>query len=98
MKLENIFNININKVKVKPFTSLDNLGWIFDRTLGFKELTYKIIQKAYNALYLHSSYLTIGINKLLIEGLVVSQFSYWSPVYGPYWDQDCFSHNRRVQD
>lgn len=100
-KLTEIINVAINQVKISPSNNVKNLGLYLDRTLRFREQVSKSIQKAYAALrllYPHRSYLSISTKKKLCEVLVLSQFTYCSPVIGPCLDSDCTARIQRVQN
>lgn len=99
--LKNLMNIEINGCRLEFLQHARNLGLILDTTLRFREQVCKFIQKAYSALrllYPHRSYLSIDTKKTLCETLVLSQFTYCAPVYGPCLDRDCSSRIQRVQN
>lgn len=101
ISLQQNMNIGINNVRIDISNSSKNLGILLDRSLRFREQTAKNIQKAYTALrllYPHKSYLSRDTKKMLCETLVLSQFIYCAPVYGPCLDTDCINRIQRVQN
>lgn len=98
--LTTIFTLKVNQINIEITNCAKNLGLILDRTLRFRDQTSKNIQSAYSALrllYPHRSYLDISTKRMLCETLVLSQFSYCAPIYGPCLDLDCAAKIQRVQ-
>lgn len=101
LHLQNLIKMELNGCNLKLSQHAKNLGLILDTTLRFREQVSKFIQKAYTALrllYPHRSYLSINTKKTLCEALVLSQFTYCTPIYGPCLDRDCSDRIQRVQN
>lgn len=99
--LRNSFNIKINDTSLSISDSAKNLGVILDPSLRFRQHTQKNLQKAYNALRLlfpHRHHLNTKVKKSLCDALVLSQFTYCSPVYSPCLDQDHMNRIQRAQN
>lgn len=99
--LKTSFNITINDTPLKVSDSAKNLGVILDPLLRFRQHTQKNVQNAYNALRLlfpHRHHLHAKVKKSLCDALVLSRFTYCSPVYSPCLDQDHINRIQRVQN
>lgn len=99
--LENLLNIEIMGSPLQFSQNVKNLGLILDNTLRFREHVAKCTQRAYGALrllYPHRGYIDYGTKKMLCETLVLSQFNYCAPVYGPCLDQNFCNRIQRVQN
>ena len=86
VNLRQVVNIKIKNFQIKISDSAKNLGLILDKSLRFQEHVTYNIQMAYTALrllYPHRLFLNSETKKMLCETLVLSQFTYCAPVYGP---------------
>nr|CAH7727550.1 unnamed protein product [Callosobruchus chinensis] len=94
-------SFQINGEEIQILEKSKNLGLILDNDLRFRDHVACNIRKAYTALqllYPHRAYLPVEAKKILCETLVLSQFNFCSPVYGPCIDQDTLSRLQRVQN
>lgn len=101
VNLKNLLNIELNGSRLRFSNSAKNLGLILDNTLRFRDQVSKMVQKAYaglRLLYPHRKYLNSNTKKLLCDTLVLSQFTYCAPVYGPCLDCDSSARIQRVQN
>nr|CAH7741509.1 unnamed protein product [Callosobruchus chinensis] len=99
--LQQNMSIRLNNIKLNTVNSMNNLGLVIDNDLRFREHITATIKKAYGALrllYPHKNALDVHTKRMLSDSLVLSQFSYCAPVYGPCIDNATSARIQRVQN
>lgn len=91
----------INNDGIQFVDNARDLGLIIDDSLRFREHVVSVVRRAYGALrllYPHRSCLPVHTKRVLCESLVLSQFTYCSPVYSFCLDKETLDRIQRVQN
>lgn len=101
LKLVDVLKCRIDNSEICLSDTAKNLGVTMDTCLRFRQHIANCTKKAclgLKLLYPHRACLDQSVKALLCEGLVLSQFSYCSAMYGPFLDEATSRRIQRVQN